>query len=216
MGNTGDLTDTLRARGIHDATRDEFRVCLAHRGVLHGNPDPTWGSPSFMDTRLVFPLYDLHGSLTGFAYRSESIKFFYSKANIARPTDMLYGLDKAYPHIAKADYAYVVEGPLDFLRVYSAGIKNVVSTLGAAMSFSQMCLLARFCKSVFLCYDPDAAGRSATAKASAILKKGGLLPIPVTLDRDPDEFINKYGAEGFRELCFQSLNNIGAGLTLRL
>jgi DNA primase len=210
------LEDIFKDRQVSIPTLDKFQVCLAAGGRFKGNADPAWGPPSFGDTRITFPLHDVYGTHIGFAYRSPNIKFFYNTANQVRPTDMLYGLNHTSQAIQEQDYALVVEGPLDFLRVYDAGIHNVVSTLGAGMSWAQMCLLARFCKSVFLCYDPDDAGRLATAKAAALLKKGGLLPVPVTLDRDPDEFINKYGPDSLRKLCFQSLSNIDKGLTLRI
>ena len=165
---------------------------------------------------VVLPLLDVYGRELGAMYRTAYAKCLYDKANNVRPTELLYGLHVTYKYLMATDYAIVVEGPFDFLRVYDTGIKNVVSTLGAAMSWEQMCLLGRFCSSVFLCYDNDDAGREATDKAVRILKKGGLLPVPVVLDQDPDDYVNAYGAQKLEELCFQSLQSIDPSLSIKL
>lgn len=200
----------LSDKGISIATAAEFKVFLSDRGKCYGNYDPEWAS--FLQKRivpsLVFPLYDMHSTFKGFAYRTDSVKFSYDTSFFIKPSELLYGLHKTHTSIAQQDYAIVVEGPFDFLKVYDSGIHNVVSTLGAKMSWAQMCMLARFCKSVFICYDPDVAGQQATRKASAILKQGGLLPVPVRLNKDPDEFVADYGPRALLETCFQSLKSI--------
>lgn len=196
------LKKALYGRGIKPEVYTKFGVRLAE------------GSRG--DWRIVFPLTDLYGVPTGTAYRSEQVKFFYATDNDVAPTDMIYGIDKTWQHIRRLDYAIVVEGPFDMLGVYSSGIPNVVSTLGANMSWAQMSLLARFCKTAFLCYDPDAAGRQATRKAASILKQGGLLPVPVYLNKDPDEFVAKYGPGQLLETCFQSLSAIDPDRFLKI
>ena len=188
---------------------DRKRISQATANLFGAHVDGAGGA-------IVFPLLDVYGRTLGTAYRTSYVKFMYDKANNVRPTEMLYGLHETYRHILTQDWAIVVEGPFDFMRVYDVGIKNVVSTLGAAMSWEQMCLLGRFCSSVFLCYDNDDAGREATAKAVKILQKGGLLPVPVTLDQDPDDFVNAYGAQKLLYTCFQSLQSIDQSLSIKL
>lgn len=166
--------------------------------------------------RVVIPLIDVYSCCRGYAYRTDYAKCLYGKRNTVRPTEILYGLHAARPHIEEREYALIVEGPFDMLRVYDVGIKNVVSTMGAALSWEQMCLLGRFCQTVFICYDNDEAGREATNKAVTTLTKGGLLPVPVTLDQDPDDYVNAYGAQKLLETCFQSLQSIDPSLSIRL
>lgn len=208
----------LANKGISASTANKFQVCLSAEGRLRGNYAPEWETmlSQRRDPTLVFPLYDVHSLFKGFAYRTDAVKFSYDTLNHIKPTELLYGLHETYASIQEKDYAIVVEGPFDFLKVYDAGIHNVVSTLGANLSWPQMCLLARFCKSVFICYDPDAAGRMATRKATTMLKQGGLLPVPVKLNKDPDEFIVSYGPGVLLETCFRSLNDIEPSHFLRI
>ena len=109
-------------------------------------------------------------------------------------------------NIQKKNYVFLVEGLFDCLKLYDAGIDNVISGFGTKLTWDQMCLLTRVCRFVFICYDPDDAGRAAAVKTAKLLKKGEIMSVNVDLkDKDPDEFVNCYGRQAFIELCDNSL-----------
>src|SRR4030042_1288745 len=76
----------------------------------------------------------------------------------------LYGLNYAKESIKKAGYALVVEGYLDFVIPYQAGVQNIVATLGTALTIDQVKLLKRFANTVIMVYDPDEAGEAASLR----------------------------------------------------
>ena len=92
-----------------------------------------------------------------------------------------------------------MEGPMDVIRSYSIGVKNVVATLGTAFSSEQAMLVRRLSSNVILCFDGDDAGLKATKSAIEELEKLGINPKVVRLkdNLDPDEFILKYGQANF-------------------
>jgi DNA primase len=204
MSKYSPLLNTFKTRGISFATLREFGVSLFDRRGYNSVFNDSHVPRRFTDDRLVFPLYDLYSSFLGLAYRSDKVKFFYDTNFRTRPADILYGLNITHPFVRKSDFCVVVEGPFDFLKLYDSGIKSVVSTLGAGLSWAQMCLLSRLCSRVFLCYDPDAAGRRAANKARSLCLKGGLFPFVVDLDSDPDEFVYKNGPEALLDRCLNS------------
>jgi len=205
------IATILKEKNVSRAILDKFGICYHKDGAVYGPVNPLWshkiaGWPS--GERLVYPFYDLHGIYKGLAYRTPSLKFFYDTADSMRPSEVLYGLHETNACIAQQEYAIVLEGMFDFLKLYEMGIGNVVTTQGTYLSWDQMCLLRRFCRCALICYDPDDAGREAAEKAALTLKQGGILPVIVDLDDelDPDEYVMKHGTQKFLETCFQSIN----------
>lgn len=206
---TKSLLTVLEEKAVSRATLDRFEICYYKDGAIYGATNPSWSSRvlQYPTERLLYPLYDLHGLCKGLAFRSPTLKFFYDTTESIRPAEMLYGLYETNACIAKQEYAILVEGIFDFLKLYDVGVGNVVSSLGTFLSWDQTCLLRRFCRCVLICYDPDEAGREASEKAADTLRKGGILPVIVDLkDKDPDEYVMAYGKQKFMELCFQSLS----------
>ena len=204
------LITLLEEKAISRPTLDKFGICYYKDGDVYGPSSPLW-MHKVKDfgpgERLIYPLHDLHGFFKGLCFRSPGLKFFYDTTERIFPAELLYGLTETHACIAEQEYAIVVEGIFDFLKLYDVGIGNVVCTLGTHLSWDHMCLLRRFCKCVLVCYDPDDAGRVAAAKASDTLRQGGILPVTVDLvELDPDEYVMKHGKQKFLETCFQSLN----------
>ena len=114
---------------------------------------------------------------------------------------VLFNLDKAKADIRKLGFAVLVEGQMDCISVYMAGIRNVVATSGTAFTEAQVRLLSRFTpeKQIILNFDPDTAGQNATEKASVVLTEEGFEVRIVTLDDglDPDRFIRERGLEAY-------------------
>lgn len=123
---------------------------------------------------------------------------------------LLFALNKSSRAIVSANTAIVVEGYMDAISLYSAGIKNVVASLGTAFTEEQAKLLERYARKIIFCYDSDDAGQRATVRALPIMKNTGaevfILIIPD--GKDPDEFIRKHDKAAFEELLKNVLSII--------
>jgi DNA primase len=90
---------------------------------------------------------------------------------------------------------------VDAVMLHQAGFSNACATLGTAITDDHARIISRLAKTVYLAYDIDKAGRSATEKAIAKLNQVGVTAKIINLGtdtKDPDEFIKKYGADAFR------------------
>jgi len=160
--------------------------------------------------RIMFPIANEQGktiAFTGRAVDSQDekgrpiAKYFnspetalYSKGHI------LFNLDKAKADIRKLDFALMVEGQMDCISVYMAGIRSVIATSGTAFGEIQVRLLSRFTKRVFINFDPDDAGIAATEKAIALLTEENFEVKVVTLEGglDPDRYIREQGIQAYQ------------------
>jgi DNA primase len=118
----------------------------------------------------------------------------------------LYGLNLSKKPIQKAGFAVLVEGYFDFAQVFQAGFEGVVASCGTALTPEQARQLKRFTEKVVLSYDPDTAGQTAAAKSSELLVAQGFRVSVATLapGEDPDLFIRRHGAQGYRQRLHQS------------
>lgn len=150
--------------------------------------------------RIIFPLFDHRGNNIGFAGRllpgskKDLAKYIntpetpaYHKGNV------LYGLSQTKKDIKKEGKVIIVEGELDAISSWQAGIKNVVATKGTALTDSQVRLLTRFTKSAILALDADLAGDSAAQRGVMIAQNEGLDVKVARLEKykDPDEAARK-------------------------
>ncbi len=164
--------------------------------------------------RIIFPIYSPNGRVIAFGGR-----ILTSKENIAKYLNSLeskiyskrkslYGLYHSKEEIRKLDKAILVEGYLDLISLYQAGIKNVVASSGTSLTEEQVQLLSRFTKNILVLFDADPAGQKASLRSIEILLKQDFDIKVVTLPygEDPDSFINKYGKEKFEELISNAKN----------
>lgn len=152
--------------------------------------------------RIMFPLYDLSGKIVGYSGRiydrEDSSKYVNTKETpIFKKGEILYNYHKAKEEARIKGSIIVMEGFMDVIAAYKVGIKNVVATMGTAVTSTQANLIKRMAKEVILCFDGDAAGAKATQACSDELLKIGVTPKVVRLENnmDPDEFVTKYGIE---------------------
>ncbi len=150
--------------------------------------------------RLIFPIFAEFGRITGFGGRAienaQEAKYINSpETPIYKKGKALYGLNWSKKEIRKTGKAIIVEGYMDFLSLYSSGVKNVVASLGTSLTENQAALISRFASEVYLSYDNDDAGKRSTARAIPILLSKGLSTRVVELEnaKDPDEFVEKFG-----------------------
>ena len=100
------------------------------------------------------------------------------------------------------DSIIIVEGHLDVLSLWQAGVHNVVASMGTALTKDQARILKRYSDKVYICFDGDSAGQKATMRGLEILSEEGLDVKVVSLPdgMDPDDVIKQGGAEGYRQL----------------
>ena len=153
--------------------------------------------------RLMFPIFSIEGHVIGFGGRiinQGEPKYINSpESDIFKKGQSFYGLDKSIKFIRSKDCVFVVEGYMDFVALYSQGIKNVVATLGTALTDKHISLLKRWTKNIVLLFDGDQAGRLAAQKSLARFFKENLSPKILFLPEkmDPDDFIHKFGKDAF-------------------
>ena len=215
----------LAGRGLTAETAAQFRVGYAPPGSLlykvlkRENVTPErmeraglviWGQNGYFDRfreRLMFPIRDHRKKVVGFGGRvlGEGVpKYLNSPESVAfSKGHILYGLDSAAESIRQNNRVFVVEGYMDVLALRQFGLNNVVAALGTAFTEYHARLLARYAKQVFLCYDADTAGKSATVKGLQILKQQGL-EVHITelpSGEDPDTYVQHYGIDAFLALA---------------
>lgn len=155
--------------------------------------------------RIMFPVFDYRGKIIGFGGRvldNSKPKYLNSpETPLFKKGVNLYGLNFAIKSNTSRTLI-IVEGYMDCISLHQYGIKNVVASLGTALTVNQAKLMARYVDKVILSYDADKAGEIATLRSMSILKNVGLevkiLSIPQ--GKDPDEFIRNNGRESFLEL----------------
>jgi len=149
--------------------------------------------------RIMFPLFDHRGRIVGFAGRVlekevKEAKYVNSPETVLyHKSAVLYGLEITKEAIKKANRAIVVEGELDLISSYQAGVKNVVAIKGSALTEEQIELLKRFCENLSLALDSDSAGDAASRRGIELAEKAGLnvRVIRVKEGKDPDECARK-------------------------
>jgi len=156
--------------------------------------------------RITFPIFNLSGKIVGFGARvlddKDEPKYLNSpETPIYHKGKILYGLNFSKDEIRQKGSAILVEGNVDLISLYQAGIKNVVASSGTAFTQNQARLLSRYAERVFLFFDADSAGQSATFRSVDLLFSEGMEIYVVSLKEggDPDSFVRKFGVEAVRQ-----------------
>jgi len=149
--------------------------------------------------RVVFPLKDHRGNICGFAGRVivpevKEAKYVNTPETLAyHKSNLLYGLGETSQEIKKKNEAVLVEGELDAISSYQAGVKNVAAIKGSALTLNQVQLLGRFTKNITFALDADIAGNQAARRGIEIADAAGLAIKVVAIKggKDPDEVAQK-------------------------
>ena len=170
------------------------------------------GSYDTFRNRLVFPVIDVRGNVTGFSGRiigEGEPKYLNTKETpVYNKGRLLFGLNLAKK--SKSGYILLVEGNVDVVSLHQAGFDSAVAALGTALTNEQAQLISRYTGEVILAYDSDGAGLKASQRSIDILEK---LDVKVRVLRwegakDPDEYITKFGPGAFRNLIEKSESQI--------
>lgn len=154
--------------------------------------------------RLMFPIHNESGKVIGFGGRAlkkeDEPKYLNSpETPIYRKSTVLYNLHRAKETVRKDGRAVLVEGYMDVIGVFSAGVRNVVASCGTALTPAQVRGIKRHSENIVVNFDPDAAGANATERSLQMLLDEGMHVRVLELETglDPDEFIKKYGADEY-------------------
>ena len=156
--------------------------------------------------RVIIPIADERGRIVAFGGRAlgDAQPKYLNTAEtpVFNKRKLLFGLDRAHRAIASEGAAIVVEGYMDAIAAWEAGVQNVVATLGTSFTSDHAALLLRRAPRIVFCYDSDAAGQEATLRALTAVR-GRAAEVRVLLlpdGKDPDEYVRTHGAEAFRAL----------------
>src|SRR5581483_4937518 len=161
--------------------------------------------------RVMFPISDAQGRIIAFGGRiigQGEPKYLNSpETPVYSKGRNLFGLNFAKEEIRRRDVAILVEGYLDFTIPFQSGVRNVIASLGTALTEQQVKLLGRYTRRIVVNYDPDSAGVNATKRSLEILLAEGFKVNVLSLPngQDPDEFVLNNGAAAYRELLRTSL-----------
>ncbi len=156
--------------------------------------------------RLMFPIHNESGKIIGFGGRAlrsgDEPKYMNSpETALYHKTHVLYNLHRAKDAARKSESAVLVEGYMDVIGVYSAGVRNVVASCGTSLTNTQVRALKKHSSRIVVNFDPDAAGANAAEKSIQMLLDEGFQVRVLELEGelDPDEYVKQHGAETYRD-----------------
>jgi len=177
---------------------------------LYYKSDKTGKYVDRFNSRILFPVNNITGDTIAFGGRifkeNKFAKYinspeteFYKKGN------MIFNLDKAKDLRSKTDEVLIVEGYMDVVSVYSAGIKNVISNSGTALTERQISLIWKFFSSPIICLDGDESGKNAAyriaEKLFSFINEKNKIYFSIMPDgKDPDDFIKERGKDNLINL----------------
>jgi DNA primase len=184
--------ETLRLTGLFSWKEQE-----------DGSPGPIYAR---FRKRVMFPIANEGGRVIAFTARTlesgekAGPKYLNSpETPLYSKGQVLFNLDKARQAIRNDGGAVLVEGQMDCISVYLAGIPNVIATSGTAFTEFQTRLLKRYATRVIVNFDPDTAGANAAEKSIALLTEEGFDIQVLTLEGglDPDRYVREHGARAY-------------------
>ncbi|HZS55628.1 MAG TPA: DNA primase [Bryobacteraceae bacterium] len=221
----------LQSRGVSNASMDEFRLGLAESSGQQLADRLQKFGPALLDqsglvlkrdngtffdrfrARLMFPIHSESGKVIAFGGRAlrsqDEPKYLNSpETKLYKKSAVVYNLHRAKTEARKNDRMILVEGYMDVIGVYSAGIHEVVASSGTSLGIDQVRAIKRQvlqqgnAGQIILNFDPDPAGARSTEKYIGVLLAEGLrvkvVQIPGGID--PDEYIQQNGPDAYRKL----------------
>lgn len=209
------FTDALiKERGIgfapdsshfcHDFLQKKgYDIELAYEAGLLSRNEENFSYYDRFRNRIMFPLKNAQGRIVGYSgrtYTGQEPKYLNSpETPVFQKRKLLYNLDKARKSIRKLDEIVLLEGFMDVIKSDTAGLKNVVATMGTQLSDEHITFIRKLTSNITLMFDGDFAGSEATLKTGQHLLQQGLNVFVIQLPSgmDPDEYIGKYGNDAF-------------------
>ncbi|HCZ9400456.1 TPA: DNA primase [Staphylococcus aureus] len=210
----GFTDELIKERGIgfapdsshfcHDFLQKKgYDIELAYEAGLLSRNEENFSYYDRFRNRIMFPLKNAQGRIVGYSgrtYTGQEPKYLNSpETPIFQKRKLLYNLDKARKSIRKLDEIVLLEGFMDVIKSDTAGLKNVVATMGTQLSDEHITFIRKLTSNITLMFDGDFAGSEATLKTGQHLLQQGLNVFVIQLPSgmDPDEYIGKYGNDAF-------------------
>ena len=195
-----------RARGKYSLNE------LAAVKLIHQREDGSY-CDHFVD-RVLFPIRDNRGRCVAFGGRvipgsghEKGAKYLNTaEYPLFSKSRLVYGLDQARDAISKSGTTLVMEGYMDCIMAHQCGVRNVVATLGTALTEHHVSLLKRFGRQVVLVYDGDQAGRDASDRSLGkfLSQEVDLRILTLPGDLDPADYLSDHGPDAFETLVRQA------------
>jgi DNA primase len=198
-----ELPKFLKAKGYTEQEMLDSGAVDSAKGRLYDS----------LGERLIIPIINQFGQVVAFGGRLLEKKDFANYKNtketiVFSKSNNLYNLNnlKKLKNEKGLDGIIIVEGYMDTISLVQAGIENVVASMGTSLTKDQARILKRYSDKVYISYDGDFAGQKASIRGLEILKDEGLDVKVVSLPDglDPDDVINKFGAEGYKKLVLEA------------
>ena len=194
--NDNNLNKLLSSKGYSD--KDIIEMSLANKtdnGLL-----------DMFRNRITFPICNHEGKIIAYSARiyqnEDTSKYINSKESVIfKKGYTFYNYDKCRLEALKIKSVILVEGQMDAIRVYTSGFKNVIASMGTAITSNHISLLKKLNAKVILMMDNDNAGEKSTILNGEELIKNNIevSVVRLTGEKDPDSFILKNGADAFRD-----------------
>jgi DNA primase len=153
-------------------------------------------------SRVMFPIFNPSGKVIAFGGRTYEIddiaKYLNSpETPLYKKSDVFYGLNVSRDSIRKKGFAILVEGYMDYLKLYQNSIRNVIAISGTSFTNRHGIIINRITGKVVLLFDGDLAGANAVIKTGWVLLRSGIEPLIVRPPEgmDPDDWITNQGKE---------------------
>lgn len=191
------LGNYLSKQNISSALAEEAKLVRSRK---EGN-----GHFDLFRDRLMFPIASPMQEILAFGGRIHDQgepKYLNSPETLVfNKGRVLYGLAQTAKYIRSEDCALIVEGYMDLVSIFQAGLKNVAATMGTALTAEHAKLIKRLTTNVVVLFDSDEAGQRASERSLPLLLAAGLYPKGLVLKdaKDPDEYVTKFGFQSLKE-----------------
>ena len=210
----GQMEAEMKAKGI--TAQKPLPGMLEYLGIIRKS-DYSSGATGFayylaFKDRLIFPITRSDGVAIAFGGRllredSKRPKYINSVESLVySKRRSFYGLSQALKEVRSSRHVYIVEGYMDVLSMYQAGVKNVVATCGTALTEDHAQILRRLVDTATIVFDGDSAGKKAAARCFPVFLGTGIKAEIVTLEigQDPDSLARECGKEALWSVLSKS------------
>ena len=163
--------------------------------------------------RVMFPIINRNNRIIGFgarAFGDEKPKYLNSRETpIFHKGSNVFNIN-IISRESSRERIILVEGYMDVISLYNSGINYSVASLGTSLTIDQANIIKKMARDIYICYDSDSAGINATSRAIDIFLQASVKPKIIELEGglDPDDFIKKYGVEGFENKIKSAISYI--------
>lgn len=230
-GNDSLVKQYLNKRGLSDETVKLFRLGwslpdwetlanhlkssghsldLAEEARLVKRKTKENGFYDIFRERLIFPITNSMGDVLAFGGRilaQGEPKYLNSpETQVFQKGKIFYGLEQTARYIRSEDQIIIVEGYMDLISLFQVGIRNVVATMGTALTSDHGKVIKRLTRNVVVLFDGDRAGKEAAERSLSLLLEQDLYPRGLILpdNMDPDDFVKSKGVEELARLIDRS------------